>query len=89
MGQVWLYRLNLPPREKNIFPSSSYKDTWPMPRYRYGSTCKDNPTICKIWLKSKFLVYGDYFDTLMERVSHLFRSGRYASEVGLFVEFEY
>ena len=39
MGQVWLYRLNLPPREKNIFPSSSYKDTWPMPRYRYGSTC--------------------------------------------------
>ena len=41
MGQVWLYRLNLPPREKNIFPSSSYKDTWPMPRYRYGSTCTE------------------------------------------------
>ena len=39
MGQVWLYRLNLPPREKNIFPSSSYKDTWPMPDYRCGSTC--------------------------------------------------
>ena len=39
MGQVWLYRLNLPPAKKNIFPSSSYKDTWPMPRYRYGSTC--------------------------------------------------
>ena len=26
---------------------------------------KDTPTICKIWLKSKFLVYGDYFDTRM------------------------
>ena len=50
---------------------------------------KDTPTICKIWLKSKFLVYGDYFDTSTERVSHLFSSSRYASEVRLFVEFEY
>ena len=34
---------------------------------------KDTPTICKIWLKSKFLVYGDYFDTRIQRVSHFFQ----------------
>ena len=39
MGQVSLYRLKSTPLEKNFSGASWYKHTWPMPRYRYGSTC--------------------------------------------------
>ena len=64
----------------------------PKPNFLFGQSdieIKDTPTICKMWLKSKFLVYGDYFGTRMKRVNYLFPSGRYASEVQLFIEFEY
>ena len=40
MGQVSLYRLKSTPLEKKFSGASWYKHTWPMPRYRYGSTCK-------------------------------------------------
>ena len=40
MGQVSLYRLKSTPLEKNFSGASWYKHTWPMPRYRYGSTCR-------------------------------------------------
>ena len=39
MGQVSLNRLKSTPLEKNFSGASWYKHTWPMPRYRYGSTC--------------------------------------------------
>ena len=39
MGQVSLYRLKSTPLEKKFPGTSWYKHTWPMPRYRYGSTC--------------------------------------------------
>ena len=39
MGQVSLYRLKSTPLEKKFSGASWYKHTWPMPRYRYGSTC--------------------------------------------------
>ena len=50
LGEVSLYQDNNPLKYSQYHSSSWYKDTSPMPEYRYGTTCK--AVCCLSWLKS-------------------------------------
>ena len=42
---------------------------------------KDTPIICKKWLKSMLLVYGDYFEISIKWESQFLTNGRFPSKV--------